>query len=228
MVGYWIIVALIALAVAATVVASTVPDQAPAPATATAGRAPLRWVVLAASDAAPGPEGPTWPELIVADLPPGAVALRNAAVGGITIDLARSEVLPSVLAEEFDAAVVWLAVNDLAAGRPLPEYLADLDALLGALSGPGHRVAVANIPDLGSLPALTAFVPAPALRAVAAAWNDGIAEVAARHGAEVIDLGGSPVPPENLSADGFHPSPAGQRSLADIFGPWVKAQLIGE
>lgn len=216
MVGYWIVASLVALAVAAVVVAGAILEPA-APSRA------LRLVVLAASDAAPGPNGPTWPALVVAGLPSGAVQLRNASVGGLTIDLADRE-LPAILSEPFDAVIVWLAINDLAAGRPLPDYLADLDRLLAALSGPDRSIAVANLPDLATIPLLAALADPVALRETCAAWNEGIAAVAARHGATVIDLSGRPVSANDLSADGFHPSPVGQRRLADVFAPWVEAR----
>ncbi len=215
MVGYWIVAGLVALAVAAVVVAGVAPEAAPP--------GPLRLVVFAASDAAPGPGGPTWPDLVAEGLPPATIDVRNASVGGLTIDEADDE-LPAVLGEPYDVAIVWLAINDLASGRPLPDYLADLDGILSALSGPGRAVAVANLPDLASIPLLAALVDPAALRAACAEWNEGIARVAARHGADVIDLSGQPVNPEDLSGDGFHPSQVGQQRLAEAFAPWVAAR----
>lgn len=216
MVGFWIVAGLVTLAVAAVIVAGSLPEPAPA-------RPPLRWLVFAASDAAPGPEGPTWPDLVAAGMPPGVIDLRNASVGGLTIDLAEHE-LPVILAEPFDIAIVWLAINDLAAGRPLPDYLADLDRLLAALSGPDRVLAVGNLPDLATIPLLATLVDPAALRGACADWNDGIAAVAARQGATIIDLSDRPVGADDLAADGFHPSPVGQRRLADAFAPWVVAR----
>lgn len=220
MVGYWIVAALVAAAVVSVIVAGTIPNPP-------RRQRPLRWVVLAASDAAPGPDGPTWPEMVVADLAPASIELRNASVGALTIDLADRE-LPVILAEEFEIATVWLAINDLVAGRPLPDYLGDLDRLLGALAQPGRSLAVGNVPDLATVPLLATLVDLEALRAACLRWNDGIAAVAAVHGAAVIDLSGRPVTADDLAPDGFHPSQAGQRRLAAAFGPWVAAQASAQ
>ncbi|MBA2449694.1 MAG: SGNH/GDSL hydrolase family protein, partial [Chloroflexi bacterium] len=52
-------------------------------------------------------------------------------------------------------------------------------------------------------------------------WNQTIAEVVARHGAELVDLHADwrelAEHPEYVGRDGFHPSSEGYRRLADVF-----------
>jgi acyl-CoA thioesterase I len=114
---------------------------------------------------------------------------------------------------------VWLAVNDLAAGEPLPRYRHDLDALLGALQRRTHAaVLVANVPDLALLPA---FAGRPGLAPVVVAWNAAIAAVARAHGAILVDVYAHwrdlALHPEYVGPDGLHPTAEGYRRLAALF-----------
>lgn len=186
------------------------------------------WVVLAASDGTghdlADPDSEAWPAILARTLPPPAPPVINRSIGGLTLDRAVAEVLPGAVALRPAVALVWLVVNDLAYGRPLDDYAADLDALLAPLTGTGAAVYLGNVPDLSTVPMLAAGADDLAeLRTLCRAWNDVIADRAARYRARVVDFSAEPVPPENLGIDGFHPSRRGHVALAERF----RAAVLG-
>ena len=232
MTGYWLVMAMLVVAIACVVVAVAAELDGAAKRRKPAGHRPV-WVALGASDAAgtgtPDPARDNWVARLATRLPPD-VTVRNLGVSGSTLAQARAEQLPAALAASPDVATLWLAVNDLAAGVPLPVYERELAAVLEALVNAGARVVVGNVPDLSRLPGL-ADTPDEArmLRTTAEHWNAAIGRLAAAYGAEVVDLFG---PGEELGAhpdyfgeDGFHPSPAGHERLAELFRPAVERAL---
>ncbi len=147
--------------------------------------------------------------------------VRNLGVSGTVLSTALAEQLPQAIREQPDLVTVWLAVNDLNAQVPLERYAADLDSLLGALQRQTHaRVLVANVPDLGVVPAYR-DLDVPALRKEVGRWNVAIADLARRHAATVVDLYAEyaelAANPTYISGDGFHPSSAGYRRIAELF-----------
>ena len=214
--GYWIVLGLIAVALAAVLVTVLgVPELA--------NRQDENvWVVLAASDGTgqglDDPESAAWPTLLAESLPSEAPRVVNLSIGGLTLDRALTETLPEAVALRPRRAAIWLVVNDFGYGRPLDAYVADLDSALAALNQAGTRVVIGNLPDLSTLPFLAeASGDAAGLRAECARWNAAIAEVAGRHGATVVDFFAEPIAPETIGEDGFHPSDEGQRRLAERF-----------
>jgi acyl-CoA thioesterase I len=196
--------------------------------TAGCGRAgqpvrPLTYVALGASDAvgvgAPDPERDGWVPRFGAALGPGA-RIVNLGVSGSTLAQALREQLEPAVEADPDVVTVWLAINDLVGRAPLDRYADDLDRLLARLAATDARVLVGNVPDLAPIAPRAGVDPAT-LRAEVGRWNAAIAAVAARHGAEVVDLNAHwrelADHPEYLSVDGFHPSAAGYARLAEIF-----------
>ncbi|MBO0685208.1 MAG: hypothetical protein J2P45_18805, partial [Candidatus Dormibacteraeota bacterium] len=132
--------------------------------------------------------------------------------------------------------------DDMVAGVTPQQFQANLDKIVGSLRAGGHtKVLVANVPPLQQLPAFQAcvggFTPCPInnpppeaqILAEAAAYNTAITQVAAAHGATVVDLwnGGAQLAghPEYLAADGFHPSTQGAAVLAQTFyQDWQKSR----
>jgi lysophospholipase L1-like esterase len=149
------------------------------------------------------------------------VHVHNLGVSGTLLRTARQEQLPVAIRDQPDLVTVWLAVNDLDAHVPLQEYFDDLDGLLASLADQTHAVVlVANVPDLAHVPAYRDQDP-DALRSTVQVWNEAIANAAERHRAHVVDLFAAyeelAAHPEDLSADGFHPSSAGYARIADLF-----------
>ena len=181
---------------------------------------PLTYVAIGASDTvgvgASAPEQESWPAVLHRRLPPGS-RLVNLGISGSLVRQALDQQLPVALDSAPDLVTVWLAVNDYGARVPLEPYLADLGRLLGELrSKTKSNVLVGNVPDLSAIPAAGRFD----LRFVDR-WNAGIDEVARREEAMLVDLRTTwqevREHPEYISSDGFHPSTAGYRRLAEVF-----------
>ena len=94
----------------------------------------------------------------------------------------------------------------------------------------GAQVFVLGLPDLGRLPSLRPY--ADWIRVGLAAWQAAIKQIAARHGATVIDLThySSEIDryPHYLCGDGFHPSQHGYRRIAEVVAEAVTARLSSQ
>lgn len=194
------------------------------------------YVALGASDAvgvgASDPNQTAYIPLLIRRLPPHAEAL-NLGVNGYTVHQALVDEIPPALAAHPSLVTVWLVGNDFRQCTPLANYQRDLDTLLGQLESQTQaQVFVANAPDMSQLPAirdgsaacLRGDTPAQ-IRAVVEQWNAVIAEVVAKHHDTLVDLFHSDLAahPEYISSDGFHPSDAGYRILANLFWQQISA-----
>ena len=193
------------------------------------GGAPAVYVALGASDAvgvgADVPEREGWAPLVHASLPRGT-QLLNLGISGATLgDVLRDE-LPPALDARPRWVTLWPGVNDLRAGVALPVFAGQLDQALGQLTAPRAGslaappvVLVLNIPDLRRLPAFAGIDP-NILDTAVREWNAAIAASTQRHGVRLVDLythgPDLHAHPEYISADGFHPSSAGYRRIAEI------------
>ncbi|HLI26057.1 MAG TPA: SGNH/GDSL hydrolase family protein [Chloroflexota bacterium] len=194
---------------------------------------PLVYVALGASDAvgvgASDPVHEGWVPVLHSYLPAGT-RLVNLGVSGSLLRDALVQQLPVAIDAAPDLVTVWLAVNDFNARVPLEEYSAQLDQLLGRLRGEtSAQVVIANLPDLSRVPVYAA-VPPELLRAEIGRWNAAIERAARRHGAVLVDL--YPLGPELASQpeyvglDGFHPSAAGYRRLAEVMWAAITANHL--
>jgi lysophospholipase L1-like esterase len=135
--------------------------------------------------------------------------------------------LPVALASQPNIITVWLAVNDLADGISLASYQEALRQLLVSLrDGSRARIFVGNIPDLTLLPHFFTYDPA-ALTSQVEQWNSAIASICAQVGVTLVDIHSAwkslIYHPEYISNDGFHPSAAGARQLAEFFYSSISA-----
>lgn len=185
------------------------------------------YVGLGASDAvgvgATRPEQEGWVPLVAAGLPTGT-ALLNLGVSGATVRDVSDGQLPIALDRAPRWISIWPGPNDFRNGVPLETFAAQLDQLLTALrpaAGQQRTIAVLNLPDLRLLPAFARAGGAD-LDTRVHAWNATIAATVARHAgyATLVDLYSGweelGAHPEYISADGFHPSSAGYRRIADL------------
>lgn len=230
MIGYWIVIAMMACAVTAVIVASVADPSDPADEDSRRPTSrPITIAALGASDAtgdgANDPERENWIAQLTEQLP-ADIQVQSFAVGGSWLAAAYDIQVPRVIALDPDIVIGWLIVNDLTQGETLTQYLDIFDRTLAALARPGRTVLFANSPQLWNLPA---FIGDPddieELRREVDIWNMGLSQVAASYGAIVVDLSQNPVEVEDLSDDGFHPSTAGHAKLAASFRPHVVSAI---
>jgi len=166
--------------------------------------------------------------LVAAGLP-AETALLNLGVSGATVRDVIDGQLPVALDRAPRWITVWPGPNDFRNGVPLETFAAQLDQLLTALrptAGDRRTIAVLNLPDLRALPVFARVggndTERGGLDARVRDWNATIAATVARHAdyAVLVDLYAGweelGTHPEYISADGFHPSSAGYRRIADL------------
>jgi len=190
-------------------------------------RTPIRYAALGASDTVGvGSRAPThenWTARIHAALPEGTVYERFAR-SGITLGQAVNTEVPRAIAFRPTLVTMWLSVNDALGRVPLPTYQKSLQATLERLMRETDaQVVLLNLPDLGALaPAHASPQVRAQLRETVSAWNAAIAAAARPYGQRVLVVDLLPASKhlsqhaEWISADGFHPSPAGYQKLADV------------
>lgn len=190
------------------------------------------YVGLGASDAVgvgatrPGTEG--WVPLVADRLPEGT-ELVNLGVSGATLREVIAGQLPVALDRAPRWVTLWPGPNDFRNGVPLATFSAQLDQVLTALrpaAGQRRTVAILNLPDLRTLPAFARF--GAELDPQVREWNAAIAATVARYAdyAVLVDLYAGweelGAHPDYISADGFHPSSAGYRRIADLVLPALR------
>ncbi len=204
-------------------------SAAPTPRDSASGAPALTYVAIGASDAfgigTDDPDRQSWPTVLASLLGPH-VHLINLGIPGVVVKNAISMELPIALASKPAIVTVWLAVNDFADGVPLTSYQQQLTVLLTKLrASTSAKIFVGNIPDLSLLPHFADVDPVT-LAAQVAAWNVAIAGVCQRVGVSLVDIYSAwqtlAEHPEDISSDGFHPSAAGARQLAQFFASDIK------
>jgi acyl-CoA thioesterase-1 len=184
-------------------------------------------VALGASDAvgvgAARPAQDGWVPLVTAGLPEGT-ELVNLGVSGATLSDVIAGQLPIAIDADPRWVTLWPGPNDLRNGVALATFSGQLEQIIAALQPPAgeqRMVAVLNLPDLRLLAAF-ARTDRATLDAQVRAWNAAIAATVSRHAQYTVlvdlDAGWAELAahPDYISADGFHPSSAGYRRLADL------------
>lgn len=191
------------------------------------------YVALGASDAvgigATRPETEGWVPVVHSGLPE-KTQLVNLGISGATLRDVLAMEVPVVSGARPRLVTLWPGPNDIRAGVELLTFARQLDQILTAvreMSDPD--IYVLNLPDLRYVPAFATADPA-ALDALVHEWNRAIVDVATLHGARVVDLYGASLElddhPEYLSIDGFHPSSAGYRRIAEIVLVTISATSV--
>ena len=228
--GGWLIVALLALSLILVGCTDARPAAPPAERAVPATGYTTTYVAIGASDAfgmgTDDPPRQSWPSVLSGEIGP-RVHLINLGVPGATTAQALQAELPIAVDARPDVVTVWLGVNDLLDGVPLASYVTQLRQLLTTLRQQTQaRIVVGNLPDLTYLP-LFYGTDTTTLRATIHRWNDAIAAAARASGVTLVDLysGWSELARhlEYISSDGFHPSAAGARRLADLFATALRA-----
>ena len=234
------------LAVALVTGACSTPTGRPTPAPAAPSGPPLVYAAVGASETAgfgadqPLREG--WPGLLHRTALPESAVFVNMGIPGATVAQALREAVPATLNLDPSLVTVWLNVHDIIAGVDPASFERDLGALVRAVRrGGATRVLVANVPPLDRLPGYLACRPSPpangppcrfgaaapgpdALNRVIDAYDAATERVVSREGALLVDLHAVGLAARRagteatlVSRDGFHPSTAGHRAVAEAF-----------
>lgn len=139
----------------------------------------------------------------------------------------RADLLPIIVPQSVDLALVAFGVNDTTAFRPVSAWRADMATLLDALADRcrPRLTVLSGVPPVGRFPAL----PQP-LRAVlglkAAALDRALKMLASnRRGTLYVPLALDTANPGLMARDGYHPSGAGCAAWADILTQACAARL---
>lgn len=139
------------------------------------------------------------------------------AVGRVGADAgdAVRELVPAVPASKTDLWVVSVGVNDVTSLKSTRRWRADLEALLGALQAhsPDSVTVLLGVPPMGTFPLLPR--PLRGLLGLRAATLDRIGAAVAGFRGALHRPYARGLRPEQFSADGYHPSPAGHQAVAD-------------
>ena len=157
----------------------------------------------------------------------GPSSFADVGIPGATLGAAYETELANALAIQPTVCTVFFGVNDIRAGIPLTRFRSDLTDLVTTLRRAGARVLVIGIPDLTHLPALRSMGGAE-LVSLAHQWSSAMHEVASATGAAFLDLDGLSgelaAHPEEVAADGLHPSNLGHARLAAAILAALRAQ----
>jgi len=193
---------------------------------------PQVYVALGASDAvgvgADHPSAEGWVPLIANELP-GSPELINLGISGATLSDVISQELPVATDAQPDWISIWPGINDLRQDVSLATFSSELNKMLDRLNRETMaRVITLNIPDLRLVPTFARVDPTT-LDQTVGQWNDAIAQAAHQHNALLVDLYGNSQEiaghPEDISSDGFHPSTAGYRRIADLVMKTIHANV---
>jgi lysophospholipase L1-like esterase len=141
------------------------------------------------------------------------VAWRACGENGITAAQAHKRLLPQVLDQPFDLALLVFGVNDTTHLTLLPRWEAALGSMAEALAARGTRVAFSSVPPLQHFSALP-WLLRRLLGMRAALLDARLRQLAASLGAghHAVELEFSA---EYLARDGYHPSGLGYRVWAE-------------
>jgi len=141
------------------------------------------------------------------------VAWRACGENGITATQAHERLLPQVLDQPFDLALLVFGVNDTTHLTSLPRWEAALGGMAQALTARGARVAFSSVPPLQHFTALP-WLLRRLLGMRAALLDACLRRLATRQGAghHAVELEFSA---EYLARDGYHPSALGYRVWAE-------------
>ncbi|WP_256582952.1 SGNH/GDSL hydrolase family protein [Pseudomonas sp. HMWF032] len=141
------------------------------------------------------------------------VVWRACGENGITAAQAHERLLPQVLDQPFDLALLVFGVNDTTHLTSLPRWEAALGGMAEALLARGARVAFSSVPPLQHFTALP-WLLRRLLGMRAGLLDARLRLLAARHGVghHTVELEFSA---EYLARDGYHPSALGYRVWAE-------------
>ena len=162
---------------------------------------------------------------------PGSRLLNFSVSGATTADVLRAQI-PRLRDARPTLITVGIGLNDATRGVTTEQFASNYNEIATRIKAATDApIVVTNLPDISFAPQVPLFLR-DELRARIIAFNERIAEVAARHGLILVDAYATsheamPAHPEYFSADGFHPSAEGYEFWAETMWPAVR-HAIGE
>jgi lysophospholipase L1-like esterase len=159
---------------------------------------------------------------------PRSRLFNRAATAATAGDVLQSQ-LADLAKIRPDLITLCVGADDLINGVKPEEFARNYAAIIARLKAQtAARVVLMNIPDLSLAPAVPEYMRADARRHITA-FNQIIAEVAAREGVPLVDLfsrsEGFAAHAGFFSADGLHPSDAGYEFWAELLMPRINSAL---
>ncbi len=215
------------------------------------------YVAIGASDTigigADDPLRESWPHTFYLATMNRATTYYNLGISGLTTDAINVDEVPRALSLHPTVITVFVGVNDVIDGVSSDDFSAGFTQLMTRLQSTGAIVLVANIPVLDSLPAVGACITGQSdspqvtcpsdqaqraginsfgqLDARVAAYNAVITRGVTQSHAALVDLAALgdyvKADPRLVSDDGFHPSDAGHRRLAQAFATAYHTRISG-
>lgn len=177
-------------------------------------------------------ESARWPVLLAEVLAGQGVPTRSpdiVAVTGWTTGELVAGIGAGAPRGSFDLVTLLIGVNDQYRGRQISEFIDGFRSLMeraiGLASGRPERVIAISIPDWG----VTPFASGRERAEIAASidrYNAEAREIAGHAGAQWVDVtGDSRAHPDDVVADGLHPSAAAYRRWTALILPTALAAL---
>ncbi len=154
----------------------------------------------------------------------------NLGVGGAkSADVVRGQLWRAVALRP---ALVTLSIgpNDITGRVRVADFEQNVDAIVRRLAESGAVVVINLLPDLAVTPRFRGRAAEATVGRLTIEFNDVLARVGARRGAEVVDLYTPsrvevPRRPELIARDGYHPSDLGHARWAELMWEGVARRL---
>lgn len=157
--------------------------------------------------------------------------VENFGTGGATSADVRAVQLGRAITARPDLVTLSVGPNDITGRVSLPQYDANVGAILESLASRTRAVVVVNLmPDLAVTPRFRSTPERELVGRLTAQFNDALRRQARAHGAEVVDLyepsrAEIPARPELVAGDGYHPSDAGYARWAELVWPGIERRI---
>jgi len=157
--------------------------------------------------------------------------LQNLGVGGATSADVLARQLEPAIASRPDLVTLSVGPNDITERVPLAAYTRNMEAILARLAATTPAVIVVSLlPDLAVTPRFRGHEAEALVGRRSVEFNDALARVAKRHGAQIVDLYAPsrrevPARPELVGRDGYHPSDLGYARWAELMWDAVRSRI---
>ncbi|HXV25929.1 MAG TPA: SGNH/GDSL hydrolase family protein [Alphaproteobacteria bacterium] len=157
------------------------------------------------------------------------VQLLNLGIPGADVTLIENAVRAALRTGlQPDLVTIWVGANDVIEGDDADDFETRLANMLDQLRDRTSAfIVIANLPDLTELPRFEEDPISSVTRERIRAFNNAIEDQADEYDVPVVDLAGEEVEDRYVSdVDGFHPSDAGHRRLAELFLEVILPEVV--